>query len=367
MKEIVFIVNSIKQARCIRRIEDFINNGYIVHVYGFDRDNDNRKLPAFKLNIIGEIENGGSYFKRIFYIRNKIKKHIYEKFNKKETVFYLFNFDVAFSFLSVFGLNKTKYIYEVSDLTELGISNKNIRNVLVSINKRMMRDAFENVLTSEGFYKFYFNEKIVENVTLLQNKLNKKCTELPFPTKEIKESDKIKIGFTGVVRYESIYNFTKVIGSDFPDIELHFFGIISSDEPYHTKMKKLINNKKNIFYHGPFNNPDDFPDIYSKIDLVLALYTPSLDVKYAEPNKLYEAIYYEKPIIVSKDTFLGEKVEKLNVGFAINPMDFECINKFLSSLTVTSILNKSESCKLLPKDYSIDDSSDFFKKIKSKL
>lgn len=365
MKEVVFIVNSVKQARCIRRIEDFIDNGYNVHVFGFDRGDDKRKLPNLNIKIIGEIENGGSYLKRFFYIRKKIKDNVCMIDNN--IIFYLFNFDIAFAFLTIFGKKRVKYIYEVSDLAELTISNKIIRNLIVFLNRNIMNNAFENVFTSEGFYNYYFGEKEINNVSLLQNKLNKRCLDLPFPSQRNIETEKIKIGFTGIIRFESIYNFSKVVADSFPNIELHFFGIINNEDSISSKIKDLIDSKNNIFYHGTFKNPDDFPKIYSNIDMVLALYTPSLGVKYAEPNKLFEAIYYEKPIIVSENTFLGEKVKKLNVGFVINAMDLENIKQFLSSLTMSSVKAKSEFIKLIPKHDSIDDTISFFNKLQQKL
>ncbi len=365
MNEVVFVVNSIKQARCIRRIEDFIKNGYTVYVYGFDRSDDKRKLPNLDVVILGKIKNRGNYLNRFLFIREEIKEKVIKKHDKRKTIFYLFNFDVALAFLSVTGFGGVKYIYEVSDLTELTISNKIIRRTLVYLNKKIMINAFENVFTSEGFSDYYFKKQdTVGNITLLQNKLSQKCLELPFPQSRDVDIKKIKIGFTGVIRFETIYNFTKVIADNFLNIEMHFFGIISEKDPFSIKIRDLIENRNNIFFHGPFNNPDDFPEIYSQIDMVLALYTPSLGVKFAEPNKLFEAIFYEKPIIVSESTFLGEKVEKLDVGFVVNGINQNEIRSFLNTLTVELIEKKSKSCKEISKKESIDDPSIFFDKIK---
>ena len=40
-----------------------------------------------------------------------------------------------------------------------------------------------------------------------------------------------------------------------------------------------------------------------------------MNVKYAEPNKLYETIFFRRPIIVSSGTFLASKVKKLGIGY----------------------------------------------------
>ena len=83
--KIVFFVNIIRQARCIRRIEDFIKNGYDVEVYGFDREGDNRKAPTFKHNIIGNISREVSYFKRLQIMQRSIADVL--KTKDKEKIF----------------------------------------------------------------------------------------------------------------------------------------------------------------------------------------------------------------------------------------------------------------------------------------
>ena len=62
--KVVFITNILRQPRCIRRIQDFIDRGYGVKVYGFDRGGDCRVLPPFAHECIGVVSNETSYLKR---------------------------------------------------------------------------------------------------------------------------------------------------------------------------------------------------------------------------------------------------------------------------------------------------------------
>ena len=68
MKEIVFIAGTTKQPRVLRRIQDFIDHGYTVHVFAFERDGDKRSQSALEMNILGTIWNGSGYFSRMRYI-----------------------------------------------------------------------------------------------------------------------------------------------------------------------------------------------------------------------------------------------------------------------------------------------------------
>lgn len=363
-KSVIFVVSSIKQARCIRRIEDFIKNGYNIKVYGFARSGDIRALPSFDFVSLGEIENGGNFFKRVLRLQ-RIEKRILKENDPATNIFYLFNFDVAIAFLMNTIFRKVSYMYEVPDLQELSIHNKIIRWCVAFVNKKVIMGAYENVFTSEGFAEYYFGDNVPDNITVLPNKLHTSVRSLEFPHERNINMSLLKINFTGVIRFKSILNFIEVVSESFPNIEVHFHGLYSEQDSSYLETKKIVENSSNIFFHGPFKNPVDLPSIYAESDLVLALYPPTPSVVYAEPNKLYEAIYYEKPIIVSNGTFLGRKVKRLNVGFSIDAMNKKAIKSFLEGLSLEQIENRIRSCKMIPKDASIDDSSVLFKKLES--
>lgn len=82
--------------------------------------------------------------------------------------------------------------------------------------------------------------------------------------------------------------------------------------------------------------------------MVLATYDVKYDnVHYVEPNKIYESIYFETPIIVSEGCFLGEKVKKLNIGYTVNALNTIDIKKLIDSLTIENINNKIVPIKRL--------------------
>lgn len=362
-KEVVFIAGTTKQPRVIRRINDFIEHGYNVHVYAFEREGDKRQSSNLKMTVLGSIESGRGYLSRLRFVRSSIKKEVLPFFKEKDVLYYMFGFDMASACSSLF--KKRSYIFELADLQELNY-NGIVRKVLVEWNRRIMKYSFETVLTSEGFKEFYFGDEQVDNISVLPNKLNKAVKDLAFPSKEL-DINHLKIGFTGAIRFYTVLQFAQVVDRYFPNIELHFYGQCN-DLDIKKDIEKLFDRSNNVFFHGVFKNPDDLPDIYSKVDMILALYpSDKMGVIYAEPNKLYEAIYYEKPIIVSEKIFLGNKVERLNVGFAIDGLHEERIKEFLSSLTKKSIEERIEACKRIDKNYSIDDSSAFFDKIGKKL
>ena len=102
--------------------------------------------------------------------------------------------------------------------------------------------------------------------------------------------------------------------------------------------------------------------------MVLSTYDiDNINVRYAEPNKLYESIYFETPIIVSKGTFLADKVKDMNVGYAINGMDANEIDSFVQNLKKEDLEEKIDSIRKYDKMIAISKNPDFFEKLRKKL
>ena len=357
MPRIVFILSSLNDIHFRKRVEEFIKHGYDVEVYGFVRQEHGTPILPFQYTVLGTTR-GMHYFSRIYLY---IKCMISLAKKGKDTVFFYSGLDIAL-FARMF--IRANYIYEVCDLTELGIKNKLLRQILVAINKNCIRNSLTTILTSEGFAKF-FSDIPANKYEIIPNKVSPDC-----PPKKATKRDTdsiIRIGFVGSIRYETIYRFIKACCNR-DKIEVHLYGIYSEGDEWSSQIKALVADSKNIFYHGRFSNPQDLPDIYSRLDVLLCTYTPSSqNVIYAEPNKLYEAMYFNCPIIVSSGTFLAEKVNRLNIGFAIDAMHEEEINTFIDSLTPQMIEAKRKNCQSIPDSECIDNYDTFFDAISMKI
>ena len=154
----------------------------------------------------------------------------------------------------------------------------------------------------------------------------------------------------------------KAIG-EYGKHEVHLYGIFSDETNGRYSIKSLVDFYSNVYYHGPFKNPDDFPEIYSNIDIVLCYYKSSRNDLYLEPNKLYEAIFYDCPIIVADDTFVGKKVKKLNIGYAISEDDENSLINFIHSINRTDFEEKLLALKNISKEECIDNPNLLFTKV----
>lgn len=328
-KTIIFIINNIGDSHCHHRVMEYINAGYEVKVFGFERPNSTfqENLP-YTIQNIGYISSG-KYLNRTRIYYKGLRQAIENQ--PQNAIYYIFGLDMA-CYFKLFCPHR-KYIYEEADLVYTYLPSA-ITKVLKRIDQVIIRNAVQTVFTSEGFVRYHYGNSCPKNVIVVPNKLSKEI--LNYPVLPKKESMKgLRFAFVGYARFDSLYHFINTLLAHFPQHEFHFYG---TTEP---RMKEFENQYKNVFYHGRFTNPVDLPQIYQNIDILVCTYDYRYaNVRYAEPNKLYESIYFRTPIIVSKGTFLNERVEKMGIGYAVDPFDENDIVNVINQLSADSIQEK---------------------------
>lgn len=348
--KVIFLLASISQPRCIKRIRSFIKSGFEVEVYGFDRGvyNINAVIEGQKIHNLGFAESGKGYIKKFKNAKSALTE-IFKANEKENVIYYAFAFDIA---LICKLLGKKKYIYEISDLVYGYFSNKLLRDNFAKLDRYIIRSSLLTVMTSTGFYKFLFPKLDKPNVIVQPNRVDNS-----FYQKQrgsfLKKDDKLVFSYIGAFRYpNTVFRFARMIGEHFPQHEFHFYG----DSNLTGQVKELASNYNNVFYFGPFKSPEDLNGIYEKIDIVVACYdTSTLNERIAEPNKLYESLFFMKPIIVSNNTFLAEQVEKLVCGFVIDATLDKKIIDFIESINTQRLENILKNIDKLPLNKMIDD------------
>ena len=278
-------------------------------------------------------------------------------------MYYLVGLDVAMFFRLQ---TKKDYFFEEADMVHANIRIKAIKSIYECIDKSIIKHSLLSAFRSEGFVKYHFGEHVPNNVCVIANRLNVGIKDFEVLPKKGIDINHLKIGYVGFIRYKSILNFAKVFCKRFSQHEFHFYGTFPSEE-IKNRFSEL-ESYNNCFFHGSFKSPDELNKIYSQIDMVLSTYDISAEnVRYAEPNKIYEAIYFETPIIVSSKTFLADKVNNLGIGFDINSMDDEAIEQFVNSLNINLLNNKIDNTKKIEKDSVLNINDEFFKRLEEKI
>ncbi|MBO4573987.1 MAG: hypothetical protein J5708_01500 [Bacteroidales bacterium] len=362
MPNIVFIAPQLQQPRVIRRIATVYNEGYPIKVYGFDSGifSENLKSISFPVTEIIKRDKKDSKLKKSLCFIKTLRR--IKKENSTEDIFYIFSAEMGnFSWV----LRNRKTIYEEADILGAYFKKETLRKLFRWIDRGTIHRSLLTVFTSEGFVDYTFGEdNRPENVLVIPNKLNSRffnANRKVEVSKSQTDINHLKFGFVGIIRYpNTIIRFAEVIGREFPQHEFHFFG--TPDVASYVDKVKMM---PNVFLHGPFVNPVELPTIYQQIDIVVSCYdTSSWNVRVAEPNKLYEAVFFERPIVVSKDTFLAKQVERYNAGYSIKANDDQSIIDFVKGIDSNDLARFQDAESKVHWEGLIDDTKPFLERIK---
>lgn len=258
---------------------------------------------------------------------------------------------------------KIRIVYEIGDLNKRTFNNsKNlkkrlVKHILIKTEELLTKYIDLLIISSQYFWDAYYSKFISEEKTFLFP--NAPERELFEGIKSKIANNNFTIGFIGRVRYsEQLKMLADVIDNinrNRSDISLKF--LIAGVGPESEIISEYVRDMKSIELYGPYNYEKEIFDIYSNIDMVYSVYDANnQNVKIAIPNRLYEAIVSEKPIIVAKETKLEKIVLKNEVGFGVdshNPEDLRDL--LINILEDKKILeNAKKQCKLIKDNFFID-------------
>lgn len=213
-----------------------------------------------------------------------------------------------------------KIIYEVSDLRDnyieepSNLAQKFLNNILLNKEKDLIKSISLLIVTSPKFYDIHYKELIPKNKVLF-------VPNMPdinvFESFERKKIGVFTVGFIGGIRYIKQMKMLVDV-ANLVKCNVIFAGIgFNSDE--YEEIKKYARGMTNIIFSGKYNYREEIASIYGCVDCVFAVYdADNANVRIALPNKLYEAVWCEIPIIVAKQTYLAELVEKWGVGCSVD-------------------------------------------------
>lgn len=243
-------------------------------------------LQNDEINKIVKMKNMIAYGK---YVKKIIEK---EKYNKIIVLTTLLGV-ILERYLTRY--KKNKYILDIRDH-----SYEHIKVYYTILNK-LMKNAAINVISSTGFKNF-----LPEVDTVLCHNC---ATGLESKGTMPVQSDKIVISFIGQVRYSQKYmNFLESIKNN-EKIIFRFYGF--GEDLNYLQEYKNKNHINNIEFYGAYK-PCEKEKIIKETDIIFNVYGNDLHVKYAVSNKYYDALVYQKPMIVSK----GTTMEEITCGFS---------------------------------------------------
>ena len=347
---IVAVISHVPNPRANRRMEQFSKIGNTTLIYW---DKGGESCPIQELE--GVVQKG--YFLKASRT-NTLKRMLPMLSYKKQVigwlneimpeVIYAERFDMLYIIWSYWRRcrRKPKLFFEVPDLPhmmvdkDISLKERVVSKAVRFLENKIYKNISGLIVTSEKFYDDYYSKWInKEKVVYIPNSPNLE----PFKNYKHKRDGIFTVGFIGVVRYPEQLKML-IEAADELNIKVLFAGFTEGCP----EIQAMAETRDNVVYYGRYDYDKDIAKLYGMCDAIYSVYDSKMkNVNIALPNKLYEAVYCELPIIVSKGTYLSEIVGKYNVGISVTSNEKESLISALKRLSTDAEYYQSfvNSCK----------------------
>jgi len=236
---------------------------------------------------------------------------------------------------------KSKIIYLVKDMPA---------NQIFKIIERyyLKKSKIDIILTHSPYFNKFYKDytKNVEAIRILPSKEIFKHVSILKSNSTIERSKNktVKILFNGTIRHiDNLIALSKAVELFNGEVEFHIYGSGHGENI----LKKYYQEKNIKFtkFYGRYEYKDTHKILLNH-DFISALYPKNRNTIYAIPNKLYEAILFERPILVTKGTKNCEIVEKYKIGECIdNPTNYKSIHQSIQKLLLRNNWDFKEAKK----------------------
>ena len=187
----------------------------------------------------------------------------------------------------------------------------------IPIYRRLVGKLAEgSVLTyvsSDAFRKFLPN---LDKIYTIHNFSNDALQHTMLRRDAPREREVLRVSYWGLVRQVDVNKkVMDALGND-PRFELHYFGRMQQDG---RDMEQYAVEKQyaNVFFHGPYM-PEERYSFAQQTDIIHNVYDLGQTTGNAMGNKYYDGIIFGIPQICTQGSFMGDVVEKHNVGLTVD-------------------------------------------------
>ncbi|MFP4024807.1 MAG: hypothetical protein ACLFVR_09790 [Thiohalospira sp.] len=328
-QHILFLLTLQPNPRFVKQI-NYLNDKYKTSVLYFRRntmvDYSNQISASVDQKELGKISNG-KYLQRIliFLISIvKIKNHIKSN-NISHIVFDKLDAFLIFYIMRLFywkSDNITKII-EVPDLKKINFDKGITAKIYRFFEKKWMKKYVDKlIVTSPEYYDAYFKSFYKGKVFNLENKPLSSNLPIKISSNKNEKKEVLSIGLIGGLNRGKPIKALLDLVTKTDWLILKVYGLGKDEEV----IKSYAKQYSNIDFYGAFNFFNDSGKIYDSVDVAYVVYDTtniSMNTRLALPNKLYECMYFKVPMVVSKNTYLAERVLNDRIGLAIDFTDEE--------------------------------------------
>ena len=241
---------------------------------------------------------------------------------------------------------QVRIIYEVADLHRLLVDRQSspvawaAQKYLRFMDRHLEKQYDLLVLTSMKYYDAYFSDFVAKEKVLYMPNVPDLSA---FDSYKKKDGGAFTVGYLGAVRYkQQMINLIEAAERTGDHL------LIAGYEDQPNIIEPMCKGKPNIEWVGRFDFNKQAAELYGKCDVMYSVYDADMhNVRVALPNKLYEAVYCEMPLIVAKNTYLADTVEEWGVGMAVDHKSVDELADVINELRENKALREriAENCR----------------------
>lgn len=344
---ITFLGNINYDTRCKNLYDSLSANGFDVSFLGFDwltKDFKESHGSSSVYNLNKGFLSLSFYLKFIWHLKLNLMKSRAKIFFAEDI--YTLPFVVIFA-----KLKRAKVFYDSRELFGhlAGLKDKKFRQTFWRLVEKLFIKKTDYVIVTGSMDEEYLTQKYnLKNTLILRNLPRYYKSPMHFDIHANLQIDKGKkiILYQGIILkgrgIELIYNVLKVL----PD---YVFVVVGDGdfESYYKELSARMDLVDQVYFLGKLTQ-EELPKVTSAANVGVALIENlSVSYYYALPNKLFEYIMAEVPVLVSTLPQMKEIVDKYEVGFGVDTDNKEEIISALKKLSSDSELYNrfKKNCK----------------------
>jgi len=344
-RELIFFCPDVTDATTLKRVRQFQDQGYPVTVFGFRRERYNRDYaPSWPYVPLGATTDG-RYGQRLRALLGALPAIVANRRRLAHaSIFYARNIDQLILTLLARPLARSRapIAYEVLDIPPI-LTGRGVRSrMLRAIERYCLRRTRVLVLSSPGFHRHYYDaiQKYGGDWFLLENKLHPSIRQAPTAAPDARAAARTRraehqwvVGYFGLIRGDETFELMTRLAERLRDrVVFKFRGVLTTVDE--RKFRAALDRHENMTYEGPYVPHQDLGRLYGDVDFAWALDLEHADhnSRWLLPCRFYEAGFFGVPCLAVRGFEVGERVERLGIGWTFREPLEEALVRFFETL-----------------------------------
>jgi succinoglycan biosynthesis protein ExoL len=358
LKPIAFFAHERGDARVVKRIAAFQDQGRKVLGFTFHREREKRDVPPVWENIHLGTTYNRRYLQRLWtFAKCTGVLWSHRKALGGCGVIYVVNTDNAVLALlgRCFAGRRVPLVLELADIQPVMTGSGVISKILRAVERAVLRRSAMLVTTSPGFVREYFLpvQGYDGEIFLLENKVYPSGGA---PTAATSNDGPVSggrpwvVGCFGALRCRRSMELMHALASRLGE-RVHFVlrgypaGTIAED------FDGLLGDLPNFQFGGSYFYPDELAEMYGEADFNWAfdMSDPNGNSAWLLPNRIYEGGLFGVPLLGAKETETGRWIERQQLGWTFAEPLEENLTKFFESLEPVEWQRVRDRCASHPR------------------